>query len=504
MKSKGSVYLVGAGPGDVGLLTLRGAELLRQADVVLHDGYASAEILHIAARTTEVLRGGSFGEGTPCANLPEAAISRAREGRRVVWLYGADFGLSGQGTADQVALSSAGVPCEVVPGVSALATLPACAGIPLALPGSPAFAVADVRSAAPEKAGIDLASLARSPGSKVLLSSAEHVATHTATLVAEGLPGQTPAAVVQEAGTSRQKVAAGSLETLSAQVRDKGLTGPVVLVIGEGVPLQTKLNAFEKRSLFGQRVVVTRSRDQAGEMTRLLLERGAIPLVIPVIKISPPSDRETLIEALLGLNAYDWLVFTSPNGVKQFFEYFFKSFQDMRDIGGVRIAAVGPATAACLRQFHLQVDVIPDEYVAVKIVKAIAAFESIENLRVCLLRAEVANRDLPMLLEEKGAIVDDVGVYKTEPETDDALGAGASLLANGADWLTFTSGSTVEHFHARFNLPELLKRFPTLRTASIGPETSKALTVLELTPHVEAREHTVEGLIRAVEKVLGH
>ena len=235
----------------------------------------------------------------------------------------------------------------------------------------------------------------------------------------------------------------------------------------------------------------------------MLVERGAAPLEIPVIKISPPSDRETLIEALLGLNAYDWLVFTSPNGVKQFFEYFFKSFQDMRDIGGVRLAAVGPATAACLRQFHLQVDVIPDEYVAVKIVKAIAAYESIENLRVCLLRAEVANRDLPMLLEEKGAIVDDVGVYKTEPEMDDPHGAGAYLLANGADWLTFTSGSTVEHFHTRFNLPELLKRFPELRTASIGPETSKAMLALGLTPHLEAREHTVAGLIRAMEKALG-
>ena len=212
----------------------------------------------------------------------------------------------------------------------------------------------------------------------------------------------------------------------------------------------------------------------------------------------PPTGREALVDALLELNSYDWLVFTSPNGVTTFFEYFFRRFQDMRDIGGARIAAVGPATAAKLKELHLQVDLMPDEALAAKIAEAFAKFETIENLKICLLRAEVANPELPEALEELGAIVDDIACYKTVPETEDLAGAAARLLEGGADWITFTSSSTVEHFHARFDLPALLKKFPQLKTATIGPETSKALAALEIKPIIEAKEHTIDGLVKAL------
>jgi uroporphyrinogen III methyltransferase/synthase len=208
------------------------------------------------------------------------------------------------------------------------------------------------------------------------------------------------------------------------------------------------------------------------------------------------------VDALLGLNSYNWLVFTSANGVAAFFDLFFKRFQDMRDIGGVRIAAVGPATAAKLRELHLQVDVMPDEFVGRKIAGALAKFESIENLKICLLRAEAANPDLPNALEELGAIVDDIAVYKTVAETEDPTGAGATLIESGADWITFTSGSTVEHFHARFDLPKLLKKFPQTKLASIGPETSKAIRSLGLEPALEAKEHTTNGLISTLLKAV--
>ena len=193
-------------------------------------------------------------------------------------------------------------------------------------------------------------------------------------------------------------------------------------------------------------------------------------------------------------------MFTSANGVTAFFEYFFRAFKDMRDIGGVRIAAVGPGTAAKLRELHLQVDLMPEEAIGEKIAKAFEAFETIENLKICLLRAEVANPDLPEALEELGAIVDDIPVYRTVAETDDLTDAGAKLLAAGADWITFTSGSTVEHFHARFNLPALLKKFPRTKLASIGPETTKAIATLGLSPIVEAKQHTMEGLVAALLK----
>jgi len=208
------------------------------------------------------------------------------------------------------------------------------------------------------------------------------------------------------------------------------------------------------------------------------------------------------VDALLGLNAYDWLVFTSVNGVTAFFDIFFRRFQDMRDIGGVRIAAVGPATAAKLRELHLQVDLTPDEFTGKKIAAAFEKFQTIENLKMCLLRAEVANPDLPKALEELGAIVDDIAVYKTVAETEDPVGAGATLLESGADWITFTSGSTVEHFHARFDLPKLLKKFPQTKLASIGPETSQAIRALGLEPALEAKEHTTEGLLAALLKAI--
>ena len=201
----------------------------------------------------------------------------------------------------------------------------------------------------------------------------------------------------------------------------------------------------------------SRPADLAGKLAGL----GADVLEIPTIKIVPTTRKQDIVDALLGLNSYDWLVFTSPNGVTAFFELFFRRFQDLRDLGGARIAAVGPATAARLRELHLQVDLMPDEALGVKVAKAIAKFESVENLKICLLRAEDANPDLPRALEEIGAIVDDIAVYQTVAETEDPDGAGAALQENGADWITFTSGSAVEHFHARFDLPKLLKTIPT-------------------------------------------
>jgi uroporphyrinogen III methyltransferase/synthase len=205
-------------------------------------------------------------------------------------------------------------------------------------------------------------------------------------------------------------------------------------------------------------------------------------------------------DALLELNAYDWLIFTSPNGVTAFFEFFFKAFEDMRDIGGVRIAAVGPATAAKLRALHLKVDLMPPEYIASGIADALVKYESIENLKILLLRAEVAGRELPQKLEDLGAIVDDIACYKTVPETEDRNGAAARLREEGADWITFASASSVENFHARINLNELLTQFPQIKLASIGPETSKAVVALGLKPALEAKEHTIEGLVKALEK----
>jgi uroporphyrinogen III methyltransferase/synthase len=315
------------------------------------------------------------------------------------------------------------------------------------------------------------------------------------------MAGSTPVAMVRWGTTGRQQVIEGTLETIATVASKAGFSAPAVTIIGDVVTLRSKLNWFERRPFFGKRIVVTRTREQASQLSRQLIERGSDVLEIPTIRIVAPKKREPLVEALAGLSAYDWAIFTSPNGVNAFFESFLKAFPDLRDLGAIRIAAVGPATAAKIRELHLQVDLMPEEYVASKIAGALAKYESIENLRILLLRAEVANRDLPKLLEDKGAIVDDVACYRTVAETEDPTGTAARFQEEGADWITFASSSAVEHFHARFNLIEVLKRFPMIQIASIGPETSKALVGIGMKPSVEARVHTIDGLVQALEDV---
>jgi uroporphyrinogen III methyltransferase/synthase len=315
------------------------------------------------------------------------------------------------------------------------------------------------------------------------------------TLIKNGMDGTTPVAMVRWGTTGRQKSIEGTLATIGEVAKREGIRPPTVAVIGDVVKLRRKLNWFERRPLLGQRIVVTRARNQAGGLSKKLREQGAEVLEIPTIRIEPPTRKQDVVDAMLELNSYDWLVFTSPNGVTTFFDYFFRRFHDLRDLGGARIAAVGPATANKLKELHLQVDLMPDEALAVSIAEAFTQYETIENLKICLLRAEVANRDLPDALESLGAIVDDIACYKTVAETEAGAPAAASLQEEGADWVLFSSGSTVQHFHARFDLPGLLKRFPEMKTVSIGPETTKMLEALGVKPSLEAEEHSAEGIV---------
>ncbi|MGO9585737.1 MAG: uroporphyrinogen-III C-methyltransferase [Limisphaerales bacterium] len=503
MKSKGTVYLVGAGPGDAGLLTLRGAELLRRADVVLYDALVNPDLLRLAPPSAELIARGK-NMTMPQEEITALLIARAREGKCVVRLKGGDPYIFGRGGEEAEALAAAKIQFEVVPGVSSVIAAPNYAGIPLTHREHCSSFTVFTGHEDPADAKIDLRydQIAKIPGTKVVLMGTEKLSDWTKSLNQHGMSPDTPVAMVRWGTTGRQQAVVGTLATIAGLAAEKKLSPPVLTIIGDVVKLRGKLNWFEKRPLFGQRVVVTRARGQAGDFSQKFAELGADVLEVPTIKITQPKETDAIVDALLGLNAYDWLVFTSVNGVTAFFDIFFRRFQDLRDIGGVRIAAIGPATAAKLRELHLQVDLTPDEFTGKKIAAAFAKFQSIENLKMCLLRAEVANPDLPKALEELGAIVDDIAVYKTVAETEDPAGAGAALLESGADWITFTSGSTVEHFHARFDLPKFLKKFPHMKLASIGPETSKAIRTLGLEPALEAKEHTTDGLLAALLKAV--
>ncbi|MCX6914608.1 MAG: uroporphyrinogen-III C-methyltransferase [Verrucomicrobia bacterium] len=502
MKPKGTVYLVGAGPGELGLLTLRGAELLARADVVVYSKLVSPEVVRLAPKTAELIEADKASPATAAsANaVSELLISHARAGKTVVRLIGGDPYFFGSGGEEAEQLANARVPFEVVPGVSSLVAAPNYAGIPLTHReyASQLTLVAGQPDADQPNHGVDWAQVAKTPGTKVVTLDPDRIGQIAQLLLGHGLPAETPVAMTGRGTNGHQRSVESTLGAIAGVAARERIGPPAVAVIGNVVKLRGKLNWFERRPLFGQRIVVTRAREQAGQLSRRLLDHGAQVLEVPTIKLEPPTRREEIVDALLELNSYDWLVFTSPNGVTKFFEYFFKRFHDMRDLGGARIAAVGPATANKLKELHLQVDLMPDEALAVEIAEAFAKFETIENLKICLLRAEVANRELPEALEALGAIVDDVACYRTVPETEDATGAAASLLEQGADWVAFTSGSTVVHFHARFDLPALLQKFPQLKIAAIGPETSKALAVLGLQPTVEAKQHTIDGLVAAL------
>jgi uroporphyrinogen III methyltransferase/synthase len=500
---KGIVYLVGAGPGDAGLLTMRGAELLGRADVVVYDALVNPDLLRLAPRDAEIIYGGkrSREHAIPQNELNQLLVAKAREGKTVVRLKGGDPYIFGRGGEEAEELADADIAFEVIPGVSSIMAGPNYAGIPLThREHCSSFTVmTGHEDPTKEESSLDFTQLAKMPGTKVVLMGVERIRQLAKSLVEHGMSADTPVGMVRWGTTGQQESIEGTLGTIADVVEKKQFKAPAVTVIGNVVKLRGKLNWAEKRPLFGQRIVVTRTREQASQLSRQLLELGAEVLEIPTIKIVPPDEKQDLVDAILGLNAYDWLIFTSPNGVSAFFDYFFKTFDDLRDIGGVRIAAVGPSTAAKLQELHLKVDLMPEEYLTKKIISAFQNYESIENLRMCLLRAQVANPDLPKALEEKGAIVDDVACYKTVPETEDRHGTAARLLEVGADWVTFTSSSTVQSFHTRFDLPKLLQKFPNTKLASIGPETSKAIIALGLKPTVEAREHTIPGLVAALQ-----
>ncbi|HTX21365.1 MAG TPA: uroporphyrinogen-III C-methyltransferase [Candidatus Aquilonibacter sp.] len=496
MKSRGAVYLVGAGPGDAGLLTLRGAELLRRADVVVYDLLVNPALLKLARDGAELISRGKR-KDFPQEKINELMISKAREGKCVVRLKGGDPFIFGRGGEEAETLAAAKVHFEIVPGISSIVAAPAYAGIPLTHRDfCSSFTVfTGHENSADEKINLRYDQIAKIPGTKVALMGTDKLDAWTKSLIAHGLPPETPAAVIEQGTLGKQKSVAGTLATIAKLAAEKKISPPALTILGDVVKLREKLNWFENLPLFGRRIVVTRSRLQMQKFSRKLAELGAEVLGIPAVKGVDPDNKQDFVDALLALNSYDWLVFTSPSGVSVFFNLFFRQFHDLRDLGGAKIAAVGPATAAKLREFHLQVDLMPEEFVGREIAGAFAKHGSVENLKICLLRAQNANRELPDALEEMGAIVDDIGLYKTVAETEDFFGAAADFLERGADWVTFTSGSTVQFFHARFDLPKLLKRFPQMKIASIGPETSKVIRALKLEPALEAKEHTTDGLL---------
>lgn len=494
---EGICYLVGAGPGDPLLLTLKGRDCLRRADVVVYDYLSNPALLQWAPSEAEkIYVGKKAGAHTlRQEEINALLVEKTSSGKVVTRLKGGDPFLFGRGGEEAEALVAAGCRFEIVPGVTSAIGGPAYAGIPVTHRAHNTMLTIFTGHEDPTKAesSVDYAALAAAPGTKVMLMGIERLGVITQGLLSAGMPAGTPVALIRWATTGLQSTLTGTLDDIAAKAEAASFKAPAVAVFGEVVNLRESLNWFESLPLFGKRIGITRTRQQAGEMIERLRALGADTFEMPTIRIEPAPDKRTFYEAVAYSHSYDWIVFTSPNGVDAFFHAFFEIYKDARDIGGVRIAAIGPATAARVNAFRLQVDIQPDKYVAEEIISALEKETSVENLKILLARAEGARDVLPKELSRLGAIVDEVVAYRTVPESPEAAGGITRYLESGADMVTFTSSSTAENFHA-LNLPPR----DGVRFASIGPVTSKTMHALGMPVHVEASVHDIPGLVAAI------
>ena len=490
----GVVYLVGAGPGDPGLITARALELIASADLILHDRLAPRAALDGARADAEVVDVGKE-PGNPTVDQGEIErrmAAAALEGRSVVRLKGGDPFVFGRGGEEGEALAAAGVPFEVVPGVTAGVAAPAYAGIPVTHRDD-ASAVAFVTGHEdPEKAesAIDWEALARFPGTLVLYMGVKRLAENAEALVKAGRDRGDAAAVIERGTMPGQRTVTATLGTIAETVEREGVRAPAVVVVGAVAARRESLAWLERRPLAGKRVVVTRARAQASALARTLGELGAEVVELPAIRIEPRGDSAEVRRAVHDLPSYALVCLTSPNGVEVLFEAMSAAGLDARALANATVAAIGPGTAAALRERGIVADVVPERFVAESLVEALAEVP-VKGRPVLLARAAEARDVLPRALRERGAAVDDVALYETVVEQPEAA---AIEAAQGADYLTFTSSSTVRNL-----ISALGERLPRdARVVSIGPVTSTALREAGLEVDVEAERHDIDGLVAAL------
>jgi len=483
------VYLVGAGPGDPELITLKAKRLLEQADCVLYDHLAPAELLAIAPPAAERIYVGkkksnhALSQEEICALL----VDRGHKALNVVRLKGGDPFIFGRGGEEAEALAAAGIPFEVVPGVTSPLGIAAYTGVPLTHRDHTSV-VTFVTGHEVDKIDWNKTGLSETLVVFMGLSHFDQIAER---ILAAGRSPDTPAIAVRWGTRPDQEVLTGTLATLPALIHERGLKPPATVIVGEVVSLRPKLSWFERLPLFGRRIVVTRAREQAGTLSQSLRALGAEVIELPTIEIRPAPDYAALDNAIAALASYDWLLFTSTNGVRFFLDRLDAGTVDLRAIRG-RICAIGPATREALERFHLKVDVMAEQYVAEGLLTALSG-HNLSAARVLIARAAVARDTLPAELTRRGAHVDVVEAYRTLPPEDLAERA-AALLARQPDWITFTSSSTARNLVNATGAAAL----QNVRTASIGPITSATLRELGVPVTIEAAEFTVPGLIEAI------
>ncbi|MDQ6677544.1 MAG: uroporphyrinogen-III C-methyltransferase [Acidobacteriota bacterium] len=489
----GKVYLTGAGPGDPELITLKARRVLESADCILYDNLANPALLELAPEHAERLYVGKkkSAHAFPQEEIAAMLIKRAQAGKTVVRLKGGDPFLFGRGGEEAEALVEAGIPFEVIPGVTSMLGLAAYAGIPLTH-REHSSSVTVVTGHEPESIDWTRTGLTDTLVVLMGLTSFGEIAR---LLIAAGRPSETPAAAVRWATRPDQEILTGTLGTLPGLIAQHGMKPPATIVVGEVAALGRRLNWFARLPLHGQRVVVTRPREQSGSLAFALRELGAHVTELPAIEIRPAADSGPLDRAIEKLEGYGWLIFTSANGVRYFIDRLDRSDKDLSAIRGT-VCAIGPATGCTLRSLHLKVRVMGDEFVAESLLEALPG--SMAGERVLIPRAAVARDVLPVGLQARGAVVDVVEAYRTEaPAGFPALAAAAVAQLQPRDWLTFTSSSTVRNLVTAIGA-ECIRN---VRVATIGPVTSATAREFGIEVNTEASTYTSEGLVEAILRV---
>ncbi len=499
MTQPGTVYLVGGGPGDPGLITVKGVECLKQADVVVYDALSDERLVsHAPADAERIYVGKRAGQHTlPQDEISKLLAAKAKEGKTVVRLKGGDPFVFGRGGEEADVLRQAGVPFEIVPGITSAISVPAYAGIPVTHRGvASSFAViTGHEDPTKEVSALDWEHLGKGIDTLIFLMGMQNIGAICEQLVSHGRPADTPAAVIREGTGPRQRTVTGTLENIVARVREAGLGAPAIIIVGEVVGLREKLRWFDNRPLFGKRVLVTRSRRQASVLSKLLIEKGAEAVELPAIAIELAED-EAMTKAVSELGNYDWVLFTSVNGVTSVFDELARQNSDARAFGDKKVGAIGPATATALAEHGIIADLVPGTFTTEGVIAALSELD-IAGKQFLLPRADIADDRLAAAIRQHGGAVTEVAAYRTTPDTE-RVSEAAKLLENGQiDAVTFTSSSTVTNLVKA--LDGKVDLLDDIVVASIGPKTTETALSRGLMVTVTAEESTIPGLVKALE-----
>lgn len=502
---EGKVYLVGAGPGDKDLITVRGLEAIKEADVILYDYLANDSLLGEARDEAELIyvgkKAGSHHYSQEEINLLFKKYTA--QGKVITRLKGGDPFVFGRGGEEAGELARENIKFEIIPGVTSAVAVPAYAGIPVthrSISSSVVF-VTGHEDPAKGESTVDWAGLTRAADTLVILMGVSHLEDIVEKLLAAGKKAATPVALIRWGTRSSQETITGRLDEIAARVKAVNFKAPAVIVVGEVVSLREELKWFEKKPLFAKNIVVTRPEKQAEYFCRALEKAGAAVFKVPAIEIFPAKDYDCLDNSIENLKKYDWLIFTSVNGVKYFMERLFIKGRDVRDLSGIKLAAIGPVTAAQLADYGLLVDYLPDDYSSEAVIDGFSDGD-IRGSKILLPRTDIAPRKLAVDLEKMGAEVDSITTYRTVGRIGGQQGSGQKniieeLKNSQIDMVTFTSSSTANNFIQGLgnNYQQLLMG---VEIACIGPITAGAIRNLGLKVDITAEEYTINGLIKAI------